>query len=163
MSVIDELVESNRAYADRFDKGGLSHEPARRVALLVCMDCRLDPARMLGLEEGDAHVIRNAGGVVTEDAIRSLVVSQRLLGTNEIMLIHHTRCGMLGLSDDDVKAGIEADTGVRPSFSFAGFDDLDGDVRESIARVKASPFLPDTSGVRGFVYEVESGRLREVV
>jgi carbonic anhydrase len=163
MSVIDELVESNRTYVAGFDKGGLSHKPVRRVALLVCMDCRLDPARMLGLEEGDAHVIRNAGGVVTDDAIRSLVISQRLLGTNEIMLIHHTGCGMLGLSDDDLKRTIEAETGLRPSFSFEGFRDLEGDVRQSIARVKASPFVPDTSSVRGFVYEVESGRVREVV
>jgi carbonic anhydrase len=163
MTVIDELVESNRAYAAGFDKGGLSSTPVRRVALLVCMDCRLDPARMLGLEEGDAHVIRNAGGVVTEDAIRSLVVSQRLLGTNEIMLIHHTGCGMLGLSDDDLKTRLEAETGVRPSFSFEGFDDIEGDVRASIARVKASPFIPETSLVRGFVYEVESGRVREIV
>jgi carbonic anhydrase len=126
------------------------------------MDARLDPARALGLEEGDAHVIRNAGGSVTDDAIRSLLISQRLLGTSEIVLIHHTDCGMLGFQDDEVAAAIEADTGIRPPFALGGFADLEGDVRQSIARVKASPFLPATRSVRGFVYEVETGRLREV-
>jgi carbonic anhydrase len=163
MSVTDELLVSNRAYATTFDKGALSSVPTRKVAILVCMDSRLDPARMLGLEEGDANVIRNAGGVVTDDAIRSLVISQRLLGTKEIVLVHHTDCGMLTFSDDEMKAQIEADTGLRPPFALEAFHDLDGDVRQSIARVKASPFIPDKSSVRGFVYEVESGRLREVV
>jgi carbonic anhydrase len=126
------------------------------------MDARLDPARALGLEEGDAHVIRNAGGVVTDDAIRSLALSQRLLGTKEIILIHHTDCGMLTFSDDEVKAQIEQDTGIRPPFALESFKDADADVRQSIARIAASPFVPDKSSVRGFVYDVKTGKLREV-
>jgi carbonic anhydrase len=126
------------------------------------MDARLDPARALGLEEGDAHVIRNAGGVVTDDAIRSLAISQRLLGTNEIILIHHTDCGMLTFSDDEVKAQIEHDTGIRPPFALESFKDVDADVRQSIARIAASPFVPDKSRVRGFVYDGKTGRPREV-
>jgi carbonic anhydrase len=126
------------------------------------MDARLDPAKALGLEEGDAHVIRNAGGVASEDAIRSLVISQRLLGTEEIILIHHTDCGMVTFTDAAVKDQIEADTGIRPSFALEAFPDADADVRQSIARIKASPFIPRTDSVRGFVYEVETGRLREI-
>jgi carbonic anhydrase len=136
--------------------------PATQVAVLACMDARLDPARALGLEVGDAHVIRNAGGVVTDDAIRSLAISQRLLGTKEIILIHHTDCGMLTFSDDEVKAQIEQDTGIRPPFALESFKDLDADVRQSIARIAASPFVPDKSRVRGFVYDVKTGKLREV-
>ena len=162
MSATDDLIANNAAYAAGFTKGDLATPPARKVAVLACMDARLDPARVLGLEEGDAHVIRNAGGVVTDDAIRSLVISQRLLGTEEIILIHHTGCGMLTFQDDAVKAAIEADTGIRPPFALEAFGDLEGDVRQSIARIKASPFLPATGSVRGFVYEVETGRLREV-
>src|SRR5215218_1770627 len=128
MSVTDELIESSRTYADGFAKGDLPLPPARRVAVLACMDARLDPARVLGLEEGDAHVIRNAGGVVSDDAIRSLAISQRLLGTEEIILIHHTDCGMLTFSDDEVKAQIADDTGIRPHFSLEAFDDLDDDI-----------------------------------
>jgi carbonic anhydrase len=126
------------------------------------MDARLDVHRILGLEEGDAHVIRNAGGVVTEDAIRSLVISQRLLGTEEIVLIHHTDCGMLTFKDDEVKRQIQQDTGVRPPFALEAFADLEEDVRQSVARIEASPFIPRKSSVRGFVYDVHTGRLNEV-
>jgi len=136
--------------------------PAKKLAIVACMDARLDVYRIAGLQPGDAHVIRNAGGVVTEDVIRSLVISQRLLGTREIALIHHTDCGMLTFRDDDVKRQIEQDTGLRPPFALEAFDDLDADVRQSIARLKSSPFLPHTDAIRGFVYEVESGKLREV-
>jgi carbonic anhydrase len=162
VSATDPLLQNNEAYASSFDKGDLPMPPGKKVAVLACMDARLDPARALGLEEGDAHVIRNAGGVVTEDAIRSLTISQRLLGTTEIILIHHTDCGMLTFSDDEVKAKIAAETGIRPSFALEAFDDVDQDVRQSIARIKASPFVPAKEAVRGFVYEVESGKLREV-
>ena len=162
MSATDGLLANNARYASGFAKGYLAAPPNRKVAVLACMDARLDPARALGLEEGDAHVIRNAGGSVTDDAIRSLLISQRLLGTSEIVLIHHTDCGMLGFQDDEVAAAIEADAGIRLPFALGGFADLEGDVRQSIARVKASPFLPATRSVRGFVYEVETGRLREV-
>jgi carbonic anhydrase len=162
VSATDQLLQNNEGYASSFDKGDLPMPPGKKVAVLACMDARLDPARALGLEEGDAHVIRNAGGVVTEDAIRSLTISQRLLGTTEIILIHHTDCGMLTFSDDEVKAKIAAETGIRPSFALEAFDDVDDDVRQSIARIKASPFVPAKETVRGFVYEVESGKLREV-
>jgi carbonic anhydrase len=162
MSVTDELLSNNEAYAADFDKGDLETPPAKKVAVVACMDARIIVSRILGLEEGDAHVIRNAGGVVTDDTIRSLAISQRLLGTDEIVLIHHTGCGMLSFTDDDFKAQIEQDTGIRPAWAAESFADLDGDVRQSIARVKASPFLPHKDNVRGFVYEVETGRLREV-
>jgi carbonic anhydrase len=162
MTVADEFLRSNERYAAGFDKGDLAMPPAKQVAIVACMDARLDPARALGLEEGDAHVIRNAGGVVTDDAIRSLAISQRLLGTKEIILVHHTDCGMLTFSDDEVKAQIEQDTGIRPPFALESFADLDADVRQSMARIKASPFVPDKSRVRGFVYDVKTGRLREV-
>ena len=162
MSVADELIESNRTYADSFMKGDLPLPPARKVAVVACMDARLDPARMLGLEEGDAHVIRNAGGVVTDDAIRSLTISQTLLGTEEIVLIHHTDCGMLTFTDDELRGRIERETGIKPTWAPEAFADLDADVRQSIARIQASPFIPHRDRVRGFVYEVENGRLREV-
>jgi carbonic anhydrase len=162
MSVTDQLIENNRSYADRFDKGDLPLPPARKVAVLACMDARLDPARALGLEEGDAHVIRNAGGVVTDDEIRSLAISQHLLGTEEIVLIHHTDCGMLTFKDEDLAEKLEEATGERPSWKANSFDDLEQDVRDSIGRIKDSPFVPNKSSVRGFVYEVETGRLREV-
>jgi carbonic anhydrase len=136
--------------------------PGKGVAVVACMDARLNVYGALGLHEGDAHVIRNAGGVVTEDAIRSLVISQRLLGTREIVLIHHSDCGMLTFSDDQVKAAIEADTGLRPSFALEAFPDLEGDVRQSIARIKANPFIPNKDSVRGFVFDVHSGVLKEV-
>ena len=162
MTVTDELLANNDSYAAGFSKGDLPLPPAKHVAVLACMDARLDPARVLGLEEGDAHVIRNAGGVVSDDAIRSLAISQRLLGTEEIILIHHTGCGMLTFSDDEFKRSIEQDTGIRPPWAAEAFGDLDADVRQSVARVQASPFIPHKDAVRGFVYEVETGRLREV-
>jgi carbonic anhydrase len=162
MKHADELVRNNHAYATGFRKGHLSHRPVRPVAIVTCMDARIDVHRALGLEEGDAHVIRNAGGVVTDDVIRSLLISQRLLGTREILVIHHTNCGMLTFSDDALKRQVEADTGLRPPFSLEAFPDLDGDVRQSMARIKASPFVPHRDEVRGFVYDVATGTLREV-
>ena len=163
MTVIDELVENASAYAETFDKGELPLPPARRVAIVACMDARLNPHALLGLEEGDAHVIRNAGGVITEDEIRSLAISQRLLGTEEVMLIHHTDCGMLTFKDDDLRRQIQDETGVKPQWAAEAFDDLEEDVRQSIARIQASPFIPNKDKVRGFIYEVETGRVREVV
>jgi carbonic anhydrase len=162
MTAIDELVANNEAYAASFDKGDLPLPPARKLAIIACMDARVSPYALLGLREGDAHVIRNAGGVVTEDEIRSLAISQRLLGTEEIMLIHHTGCGMLTFNDDEFKHQIEEDTGIKPQWAAEAFSDLDQDVRQSVARIKASPFIPHKEHVRGFVYEVETGRLREV-
>jgi carbonic anhydrase len=162
MTATDELLANNERYAAEFEKADLAMPPAKPVAVVACMDARLDPARALGLDEGDAHVIRNAGGVVTDDAIRSLAISQRLLGTTEIILIHHADCGMLTFSDDEVKDQIERDTGIRPPFAMESFRDLDGAVRQSMARIAASPFLPNKSSVRGFIYDVKTGRLREV-
>jgi len=162
MSVTDELVRNNQSYAGSFKKGDLPLPPARHVAVLACMDARLDVHKILGLQEGDAHVIRNAGGVVTDDEIRSLAISQRLLGTEEIILIHHTDCGMLTFHDDDFKAQVQEDTGIKPEWPAEAFDDLDDDVRQSIARIKASPFIPRKDQVRGFVYDVHDGSLREV-
>jgi carbonic anhydrase len=162
MSVTDELVSNAEAYAASFDKGDLPLPPAKHVAVLACMDARLNPYGVLGLSEGDAHVIRNAGGVVTADELRSLAISQRLLGTTEIILIHHTDCGMLTFTDDDFKDSVEADTGLRPPWAAEAFADVDKDVRQSVARIKADPFIPHKESVRGFVYEVESGKLREV-
>ena len=161
MSVTDELLANAEAYARDFTHGNLPMPPARQVAILACMDARLNVYGILGLAEGDAHVIRNAGGVVTADARRSLAISQRLLGTREIILIHHTDCGMLTFTDDGFKAQILADTGIRPDWAAEAFSDLDEDIRQSIARIKADPFIPHKE-VRGFVYEVETGRLREV-
>ena len=162
MSVTDELVKNNERYAASFDKGHLPLPPARHVAVVACMDARLDVHDLLGLAEGDAHVIRNAGGGITDDAIRSLVISQRLLGTREIVLIHHTHCGMLTFTDEQLRKQIQADTGIRPAFAAEAFTDLDEDVRQSIARIKASPFVPLKDAIRGFVYDVKTGRLREV-
>ena len=162
MSVTDELVANAEAYADGFDKGDLPMPPGRKVAVVACMDARLNPYGLLGLEEGDAHVIRNAGGVITDDEIRSLAISQRLLGTEEIILIHHTDCGMLTFTDDEFRRSIQDDTGIKPEWAAEAFPDLDEDVRQSVARIQASPFIPKKDSVRGFVYEVETGRLREV-
>jgi len=162
MTVIDELLRNNEAYAASFEHGDLPLPPGKKLAVVACMDARLDVHAILGLAPGDAHVIRNAGGVVTDDEIRSLAISQRLLGTEEIILIHHTDCGMLTFSDDEVKDQIHAETGIRPSFALESFADLDEDVRQSIGRINASPFVPKQDSIRGFVYEVESGRLREV-
>ena len=163
MSSTDELLRNNEAYAANFDKGGLPIPPAKKVAIIACMDARVNPSLILGLQEGDAHVIRNAGGVVTDDEIRSLAISQRLLGTEEIILIHHTDCGMLTFHDDDFKAQIQKETGIKPQWAAESFDDLDEDIRQSIARIKSSPFIPRTDSVRGFVYDVKTGKLNEVV
>jgi carbonic anhydrase len=162
MSVTDELLRNNEEYASTFDKSNLPMPPGKQIAVVTCMDARLSPYVMLGLHEGDAHVIRNAGGVITDDEIRSLVISQRLLGTQEIMLIQHTDCGMLTFSDDEFKQQIHEEVGMKPHFSMESFSDLDENVRQSIARIKSSPFIPNKESVRGFVYEVETGRLREV-
>ncbi len=162
MTATDELVENARRYAASFDAGGKPLPPAKKVAVVACMDARILPSKVLGLEVGDAHVIRNAGGVVSTDAIRSLVISQRLLGTEEILLIHHTDCGMLTFTDEQFRAQVQADTGIKPDWAAEAFTDLEADVRQSIARIHASPFLPEKGSVRGFVYDVESGELREV-
>jgi carbonic anhydrase len=163
MSVTDELLANNVAYAASFARRKLPIPPGKGVAVVACMDARLDPASVLGLKEGDAHVIRNAGGVVTDDAIRSLVISQRLLGTKEIILIHHTDCGMLTFRDDEVKDKIEADTGLRPPIALEAFSDLKRDVRQSIKRIETSPFIVHKHSIRGFVYDVETGKLDEVI
>jgi carbonic anhydrase len=162
MTVIDQLVQNAESYGEGFDKADLPLPPAKRVAIVACMDARLNPHALLGLDEGDAHVIRNAGGVVTDDEIRSLSISQRLLGTEEVMLIHHTDCGMLTFNDDEFRRQVQQETGIKPEWAAEAFDDLEEDVRQSIARIKASPFIPKKEKVRGFVYEVETGRLREV-
>jgi carbonic anhydrase len=162
MTVTDELLANNHSYAAGFDKESLPLPPGRKVAVVACMDARLNVYGALGLTEGDAHVIRNAGGVVTDDVIRSLAISQRLLGTEEIILIHHTDCGMLTFTDDDFRAAIQHDTGIKPEWAAESFSDLEQDVHQSIARIAASPFIPGKDQIRGFIYEVETGRLREV-
>jgi carbonic anhydrase len=162
MPVTDELLRNNAEFAARFSAADLPMPPASALAVVACMDARLNVYALLGLREGQAHVIRNAGGVVTDDVIRSLVISQRLLGTREVILIHHTDCGMLTFSDDQVKAAIEADCGIRPHFALEAFPDLEADVRQSIARIKASPFVPHKDAIRGFVYDVSTGALKEV-
>jgi len=162
VSVIDEILEHNEAYANSFEKGSLPMPPAKKLAVVACMDARLETGVLLKLVEGDAHVIRNAGGVVTEDVIRSLTISQRLLGTREIMLIHHTDCGMLTFKDEDLKQQILADAGLKPAFAMESFDDVEQDLRQSLARVNASPYIPHKEEVRGFVYNVSSGHLQEV-
>ena len=161
-TLTDDLLDNNATYASGFDKSDLSLPPARKLAVLACMDARLDPAKVLGLDEGDAHVIRNAGGVVSDDALRSLAISQNLLGTEEIILIHHTDCGMLTFTDEQFSDKLESETGERPEWSANCFDDLEGDVRESIARIRTSPFIPNKDSIRGFVYDVKTGRLDEV-
>ena len=162
MSVTDELLRNAESYAEGFDKGDLPMPPGRKVAIVACMDARLNPYGLLGLQEGDAHVISNAGGVITDDEIRSLAISQRLLGTEEIVLIHHTDCGMLTFTDEEFRRSIQDETGIKPEWASEAFSDLDEDLRQSLARIKASPFIPNKDSVRGFVYEVETGRLREV-
>jgi carbonic anhydrase len=161
MTVTDDLLANNAEYAASFS-GPLPMPPGKGVAVLACMDARLDVYRLLGLQEGEAHVIRNAGGVVTDDAIRSLTISQRLLGTTEVVLIHHTDCGMLTFTDDTFKADIQSDTGIKPHWSAEAFSDLEQDVRQSIARIKTSPFVPNKDSVRGFVFDVGTGKLTEV-
>jgi carbonic anhydrase len=161
MSVTDDLLANNERYATSFH-GRLPLPPSAHLAVVACMDARLDVYRILGLEEGQAHVIRNAGGVVTDDEIRSLTISQRLLGTTSIILIHHTECGMLTFTDDQFKASIQQDVGIKPGWAAEAFPDLDEDVRQSIGRIRASPFIPHTDDVRGFVFDVATGRLNEV-
>jgi carbonic anhydrase len=161
VSATEDVLRNADQYASGFDKGDLPMPPGKKLAVVACMDARLIPTRVLGLDEGDAHVIRNAGGVVTDDTIRSLAISQRLLGTEEIILIHHTDCGMLTFKDEEFKRSIQDETGIKPSWAAETFGDLDEDVRQSVARIKASPFVPHKN-VRGFVYEVETGKLREV-
>ncbi|MDR9454934.1 MAG: carbonic anhydrase [Spiribacter sp.] len=162
MSRADEFVEANQAYARDFDQGDLPMPPGRQVAIVACMDARLDVYRLLGLGLGEAHVIRNAGGVVTDDVVRSLLISQRLLGTTEIVLIHHTDCGMVTFKDDAVKAEVEKETGHRPAFALDAFDDPYEDVRQSIRRLKAVPYLPNGQAISGFVYNVSTGELEAV-
>jgi carbonic anhydrase len=161
MTVTDDLLANNATYAESFE-GPLPLPPAKHLAVLACMDARLDVYSILGLEPGESHVIRNAGGVVTDDEIRSLAISQRLLGTEEIILIHHTDCGMLTFTDDEFKRSIQDETGIKPEWAAEAFPDLEEDVRQSIARIKASPFIPKTDSVRGFVFDVATGKLNEV-
>ena len=162
MTVTDDLLRNNAEFAGSFSKGDLPMPPGKSLAVVACMDARLNVYALLGLQEGEAHVIRNAGGVVTEDVIRSLAISQWLLGTSEIILVHHTDCGMLTFTDDQVKADIEADTGLRPHFALEAFSDLERDIRQSIARIKASPFVASKDSVRGFIFDVTTGKLQEV-
>jgi len=162
MSAIEEFLSNNERYAAGFENGDLAMPPLKRIAVVACMDARLETGRLLGLLEGEAHVIRNAGGVVTDDVVRSITISQRLLGTREIMLIHHIDCGMLTFTDDELKQQIAEETGIRPSFAMEAFSNVDADVRQSIARIHASPHIPHKDHVRGFVFEVKTGQLREV-
>ena len=162
MSATDEVLANAERYARSFDKGDLPIPPAKRLAVVACMDARINLYALLGLGEGDAHMIRNAGGVITSDMLRSLAISQRLLGTREIILIHHTGCGMLLFNDDEFKASIEAEVGIKPSWAAESFTDLESDLRQSINRIRIDPFLLHKESIRGFVYEVETGKLREV-
>ena len=162
MSEIDKLVENNAQYAQAFEAGELGAQPKRQVAVLTCMDARIDVHAILGLGLGDAHVIRNAGGVVTDDVVRSLLLSQRLLGTEEIVIIQHTSCGLHGLAEDEVRAEITRDTGAAPPFALLGFEDLEGSVRSSIDQLSSNALLPRRSSVRGFVYDVRTGALSEI-
>jgi carbonic anhydrase len=162
MSATDQYLRNNAAYAGKF-AGPLPMPPSQHLAVVACMDARLNVYAILGLSDGEAHVIRNAGGVVTDDEIRSLAISQRLLGTTEIILIHHTDCGMLTFTDDGFKASIQQETGIKPAWSAESFTDLDADVRQSIARIKASPFIPHKDAIRGFVFDVATGKLNEVI
>ena len=161
MSAVDDYARNNEAYA-LTHVGGLPARPARQVAVVACMDSRLRIFALLGLRDGEAHVIRNAGGVITDDVVRSLAISQRLLGTREIMLIHHTDCGMQKITEEEFKAAIEAETGIRPHWAVESFSDAEQDVRQSIARLKASPFIPHKDAIRGFVFDVDTGKLNEV-
>jgi carbonic anhydrase len=162
MSATDHLLQNAESYAERFDKGDLPGTPSRRVAVLACMDARLVPTRILGLEEGEAHVIRNAGGVASDDAIRSLAISQHLMGTEEIIVIQHTDCGMRTVTDDELRRRLAEATGEEPPWPIHALTDLEEDVRASVRRIEQSPFVPNKGGIRGFVYDVETGRLREV-
>ena len=163
MSAIDEFLKNNESFAEGFDQGDLPLPPAKKVAIIACMDARLNPYPILGLSIGDAHVIRNAGGVITDDEIRSLAISQHLLGTEEVMLIHHTDCGMLTFNDAESEQKLEEETGRRPEWSPRSFPELETDIRDSIQRIEESPFIPKKDEVRGFVYDVKTGRLDEVI
>ena len=163
MSATDDFLKANESYAAGFDRGDLEAPPRKQVAVVACMDARLNPYGMLGLDEGDCHVIRNAGGVVTPEVIRSLAISQHKLGTREVILIHHTQCGLEGLDADDFAAHLDERTGGAPrDWTIGAFEDVEDSVRKSIASIVESPFIPHTDSVRGFVYEVETGRLREI-
>jgi carbonic anhydrase len=162
MSAIEQLLANNDGYAAAFEEGDLAAPPAKKIAIVACMDARLDPARVLGIEPGDAHVIRNAGGVITDDVIRSLAISQHYLGTEEIMLLHHTRCGMQSFSDEEFAQAMERETGQRPAWAARAFEDLEDDVRDGIRRIREDPFIARRDRVRGFVYDVETGRVGEV-
>ena len=162
MTGTDRLLENARAYASGFDKADLAMPPSTSVAVLACMDARVVPSRILGLKEGEAHILRNAGGVVDDDAIRSLAISQNLLGTQEIILIHHTDCGMLTFTDDELADRLEQETGQRPGWRAHAFADVEQDVRDSIARLHESPFIPKKESIRGFIYDVKTAELREV-
>jgi len=162
MSVVDDLLQHNRRYAAGYVNYGLTARPTLAIAVVVCMDARIDVHAMLGLTQGDAHVIRNAGGVITDDVLRSLLISQRLLGTRDVMLVHHTGCGLLDFTDDELADAVERDTGVRPPFALGAIRDLDEDMRLSIRTVAECAYLPHRKVVRGFVYEVATGKLREV-
>ncbi len=161
MTITDKYLENNKAYAANFS-GPLPLPPSNKIAVLACMDARLNVYGALGIQEGESHVIRNAGGVVTDDEIRSLAISQRLLGTEEIVLIHHTDCGMLTFTDDEFKASIQDETGIKPEWAAESFNDLETDVRQSVARIKASPFIPKKENIRGFIFDVATGQLNEV-
>lgn len=162
-NVIETFLRNNQAYARDFNSGDLPPQPARGVAVLTCMDARIDVGRILGLKEGDAHVIRNAGGVVTDDALRSLIVSQRYLDTNKIVVINHTNCGMLTFKDHELKDDLERETGVRPEFPIFTFEDLEANVKDQVAQLNDSPFIAAGTEVAGFIYDIETGRLQEVV
>lgn len=162
MTVTDEYLQNNAAYAEQFT-GPLPLPPSKHVAVLACMDARIDVYRVLGIKEGESHVIRNAGGVVTDDEIRSLAISQRLLGTTEIILIHHTDCGMLTFTDDDFKRSIQDEIGIKPNWAAESFPDIDEDVRQSLKRIENSPFVTATTSLRGFVFDVGTGKLNEVL
>lgn len=162
MNTIDELVANNEKFAESFDHGGLDVRPSRKLVIVTCMDSRLDLFSLLGLEDGEAHMLRNAGGVITDDMIRSIAISQRRLGTEAVMLIHHTKCGGTMITDDGFRAELQEATGVAPSFAIESFTDIEADVEQSIRRVRQSPFIPHTDQVRGFVYDVDTGRLTEV-
>jgi carbonic anhydrase len=162
MGATEQLLQSNEAYAAGFEHAGLAAAPALKLAIVTCMDARLDPARALGLQPGEAHVIRNAGGVVTDDVMRSLSISQNELGTEEIVLLHHTRCGLLTFTDEEFARAREQSTGQRPPWAAHSFSDLEQDVRDGIRRIREDLFVPRKDSIRGFVYEVESGRVRDV-
>ena len=161
MSAVDDYARNNEQYA-LTHAGGAPGQPSRHIAIVACMDSRMDISPMLGMHDGEAHVIRNAGGVVTDDVVRSLAISQRLLSTREIMLIHHTDCGMQKTTDDEFKRAVEAETGIRPHWAVESFGDAEQDVRQSIGRLRASPFIPHKDAIRGFVFDVDTGKLNEV-